>query len=114
MDQLVSILTQPKNALVKQFQELYAMNGVELHMSEGALRLVAHEAIEKKTGARGLRAILERLLLDSMFDLPDLEDVSAVYVDGEAGGQPVITHYHNSGSRRRRYRPSVRSVNRRI
>ncbi|GJD10190.1 CLP protease regulatory subunit CLPX1, mitochondrial [Galdieria sulphuraria] len=114
MDQLVSILTQPKNALVKQFQELYAMNGVELHMSEGALRLVAHEAIEKKTGARGLRAILERLLLDSMFDLPDLEDVSAVYVDGEPGGQPVITHYHSSGSRRRRYRPTVRSVNKRL
>ncbi|GJQ13969.1 hypothetical protein GpartN1_g5760.t1 [Galdieria partita] len=114
MDQLVSILTQPKNALVKQFQELYAMNGVELHMSDGALRLVAHEAIEKKTGARGLRAILERLLLDSMFDLPDLEDVSAVYVDGEPGGQPVITHYHSGGSRRRRYRPTVRSVNKRV
>eukprot|EP00871_Galdieria_phlegrea_P000176 jgi/Galph1/1159/GphlegSOOS_G5830.1 len=114
MEQLVTILTQPKNALIRQFQELYAMNGVELHVSEGALKMVAAQAVEKKTGARGLRAILERLLLDSMFDLPDLEDVSAVYVDGEPGKQPVVTHYHSNSSRRRRYRPSVRSVNKRL
>ena len=75
-DALVRILTEPKNALAKQYQRLFEMDGVELTFDEDALRAVAHKAIERKTGARGLRAILEDMMLDIMFDIPSREDVS--------------------------------------
>ena len=75
-DALVRILTEPKNALAKQYQRLFEMDGVELTFDEDALRAVAHKAIERKTGARGLRAILEDVMLDIMFDIPSREDVS--------------------------------------
>ena len=75
-DALVRILTEPRNALVKQYQRLFEMDGVELTFDEDALRAVAHKAIERKTGARGLRAILEDVMLDIMFDIPSREDVS--------------------------------------
>ncbi len=73
---LVRILTEPRNALAKQYQRLFEMDGVELTFDEDALRAVAHKAIERKTGARGLRAILEDVMLDIMFDIPSREDVS--------------------------------------
>jgi len=78
---LVQILTEPKNALVKQFQKLFAMEGVELDISESALRAVAQKALKRKTGARGLRSILESALLDTMYDLPSSPDVVRVEVD---------------------------------
>src|SRR5882672_9833500 len=78
---LIQILTQPKNALLKQFQKMFNMEGVELEVREGALKAVAHRALERKTGARGLRSILEHTLLNTMFDLPSLEKVVKVVVD---------------------------------
>lgn len=69
-DALVEILTAPKNALTKQYEKLFDIDNVELEIEEGALRAIANEAIERKTGARGLRSILEALMLDVMFDLP--------------------------------------------
>ncbi len=74
-DEMIKILVEPKNALVKQYQKLFELDGVELRFTEGALRAVAREAIRRKTGARGLRAILEEAMLDLMYDLPSLEGV---------------------------------------
>ena len=78
---LVKILVEPKNALVKQYQKLFDMEEVELAFSDEALHSVAKKAIERKTGARGLRSILEGILLDTMFDLPSMEGVDEVHVD---------------------------------
>ncbi len=78
---LIQILTQPKNALLKQFQKMFSMEGVELEVRDGALKAVAKRALERKTGARGLRSILEHTLLNTMFDLPSLEKVIKVVVD---------------------------------
>ena len=78
---LVRILTEPKNAVTKQYQRLFEMEGVELEFREDALRAVARKAMERKTGARGLRTILENVLLDTMYDLPSLEGVSKVVID---------------------------------
>ena len=78
---LVKILTEPKNAITKQFKRLFEMEGVELEFRPDALTAVARKAIKRKTGARGLRTILEQVLLDTMFDLPSLEHVSKVVVD---------------------------------
>lgn len=78
---LVSILTEPKNALTKQYRKLFEMEGVEVEFREGALKKMAEKAMERKTGARGLRSILEQVLLETMYDLPSLEDVSKVVID---------------------------------
>lgn len=78
---LITILTEPKNALTKQYRKLFEMEGVEIEFREGALKKVAEKAMERKTGARGLRSILEHVLLDTMYDLPSLEDVSKVVID---------------------------------
>jgi ATP-dependent Clp protease ATP-binding subunit ClpX len=78
---LIQILTEPKNALLKQYQKMFAMEGVELEVREQGLKAVAHKALERKTGARGLRSILENTLLNTMFDLPSLENVVKVVVD---------------------------------
>lgn len=78
---LVKILTEPKNALTKQYHKLFEMEGIEIEFREGALKKVAQKAMERKTGARGLRSILEHVLLDTMYDLPSLEDVSKVVID---------------------------------
>ncbi|GGD87227.1 ATP-dependent Clp protease ATP-binding subunit ClpX [Aureimonas endophytica] len=80
---LVQILVQPKNALVKQYQRLFEMENVELTFHENALRAIARRAIERKTGARGLRSIMEAILLDTMFDLPTLEGVQEVVISEE-------------------------------
>lgn len=80
-DALVQILTEPKNSLVKQYSKLFDMEGVELDFREDALRAVAHKAMTRKTGARGLRSILESVLLDTMYEVPSLEGVSKVVVD---------------------------------
>ncbi|MHB1205502.1 MAG: ATP-dependent Clp protease ATP-binding subunit ClpX [Rhodospirillaceae bacterium] len=80
---LIDILTRPKNALAKQYQRLFDMENVQLTFTEDALRTVAKKAITRKTGARGLRSIMESILLDTMFDLPGLEGVEEVVVNGE-------------------------------
>jgi ATP-dependent Clp protease ATP-binding subunit ClpX len=79
---LMQILTEPKNALVKQYGRLFQMEGCELDLRDDALRQVAHKAMDRKTGARGLRTIMEQVLLDIMYDLPSLDDVCKVVVDG--------------------------------
>ncbi len=78
---LVEILIEPKNALTKQYQKLFDMEGVELDFREDALRAIANRAMLRKTGARGLRTILENVLLDTMYDLPSMENVTKVVVD---------------------------------
>jgi ATP-dependent Clp protease ATP-binding subunit ClpX len=80
---LIDILTKPKNALVKQYQRLFEMEGVRLEFTEGALGSVAKRAVVRKTGARGLRSIMESILLDTMFDLPGLEGVEEVVINRE-------------------------------
>jgi len=82
-DALVQILTEPKNALVKQYQRLFEMEGVGLTFTEDALKAVAAKAIARKTGARGLRSIMEGILLETMFDLPGLEGVEEIVVNAE-------------------------------
>jgi ATP-dependent Clp protease ATP-binding subunit ClpX len=80
---LVEILTQPKNALVKQYQRLFEMEDVSLQFSEDALKSIAAKAIKRKTGARGLRSIMESILLEPMFDLPSLDGVEEMVINGE-------------------------------
>ena len=83
-DALITILTQPKNALVKQYQRLFELEDTKLSFTDDALNAIAKRAIERKTGARGLRSILEEILLDTMFDLPGLDEVTEVVVNEEA------------------------------
>jgi ATP-dependent Clp protease ATP-binding subunit ClpX len=80
---LIEILTKPKNALVKQYQRLFEMEDVSLGFSDGALDTIAKKAVERKTGARGLRSIMEDILLDTMFELPNLEGVEEVVINRE-------------------------------
>ena len=82
-DALVQILTRPKNALIKQYGRLFEMEDVELNFTEDALKAVALKAINRKTGARGLRSILESILLETMFDLPGLDEVEEIAINGE-------------------------------
>ncbi|MCE2927011.1 MAG: ATP-dependent Clp protease ATP-binding subunit ClpX [Rickettsiales bacterium] len=92
---LISILTEPKNALVKQYAKLFEMEGVRLKFSDDALKAVAAKAIKRKTGARGLRAILEGILLDLMYDIPSQENVEEVIINADVvdnNAAPVIVH----------------------
>ena len=82
-DALVQILTRPKNALIKQYGRLFEMEDVDLNFTEDALKAVAVKAINRKTGARGLRSILESILLETMFELPGLDDVEEIAINGE-------------------------------
>ncbi|WP_151640885.1 ATP-dependent Clp protease ATP-binding subunit ClpX [Corynebacterium sp. 11A] len=88
---LVKVLTEPRNALVKQYERLFEMDGVSLHFTEEALASIADQALERKTGARGLRAIMEEILVPIMYTVPDREDVSTVTITGAAArgeGEP--------------------------
>jgi ATP-dependent Clp protease ATP-binding subunit ClpX len=78
---LMTILTEPKNALTKQYIKLFKMEGVELEFRDSALQLIAKKALERKTGARGLRSIMEHSLLEIMYELPSIENLSKVVVD---------------------------------
>jgi len=92
---LVRILVEPRNALVKQYQQLYHMEGCELDIREEALHAIARKAMARKTGARGLRTILESVLLDSMYELPSMDNVVKVVVDEtviETGAEPLILY----------------------
>ncbi|MDR2244429.1 MAG: ATP-dependent Clp protease ATP-binding subunit ClpX [Burkholderiales bacterium] len=97
-DGLVKILTEPKNALIKQYQKLFRMEGVELEVREQALYAMARRALERKTGARGLRSILEQTLLDTMYELPGLTGFTQVVVDEAAVngvGKPLRVASYN-------------------
>ncbi len=96
---LIKILQEPKNSLIKQYQELFKLEGAKLVFKDNAIKEIAQKAINKKTGARGLRSILESVLLKTMFDLPSMENVNEVIVDsGAAKGQsqPIIVHSKNA------------------
>jgi len=92
---LIKILQEPKNSLTKQYQELFKLDGAKLTFKDNALKEIAQKAIKKKTGARGLRSILENILLKTMYDLPSQENIEEVIVDaGAARGQsqPILVH----------------------
>lgn len=95
---LVRILTEPKNALVKQYQHLLAYEGVEFHVTDEALTAIADEVIERETGARGLRAVFERIMLDTLYRLPSLDDVEACHVtiDSVCKNEPPQLVYRKS------------------
>jgi len=99
-DALIEILTKPKNALVKQYQRLFEMEDVTLTFKEDALTGIAKKAIERKTGARGLRSILEAILLDTMFELPGDSSIEEVVVNKDAvdgTAQPLVIHGDKKG-----------------
>ncbi len=92
---LVSILSEPKNALVKQYQRLFDMEGIKLEVTEDALKAIANKAIVRKTGARGLRSIMEQFLLNPMYDLPGMSTVEKVVINAdvvEGKGEPLLIH----------------------
>ena len=92
---LIQILTEPKNALTKQYQKLFSMEGVGLEFREGVLQAIAKKALVRKAGARGLRSIMEHALLDTMFDLPSMENVEKVVLDENSSSgeiQPVVMY----------------------
>jgi len=92
---LIRILTEPKNALTKQYKALFDMDGVNLEFREDALRAIAKKAIERKTGARGLRSILESILMDPMFDIPTATDIEEVIINEDVvtgTAQPLVVH----------------------
>ena len=92
---LIKILQEPKNSLIKQYQELFKLDGAKLTFKEAALKEIAQKAIKKKTGARGLRSILENILLKTMYDLPSQDNIEEVIIDSSAAkgqSQPVIVH----------------------
>jgi ATP-dependent Clp protease ATP-binding subunit ClpX len=94
-DALVEILVKPKNALIKQYQRLFEMEGVRLEFADDALRAVARKGIARKTGARGLRSIMESILLDTMFDLPMMNGVEEVVINREvAEGRAKPLHIY--------------------
>ena len=92
---LIKILQEPKNSLTKQYQELFKLDGAKLTFKDNALKEIAQKAIKKKTGARGLRSILENILLKTMYDLPSQENIEEVIVDAGAAkeqSQPILVH----------------------
>jgi ATP-dependent Clp protease ATP-binding subunit ClpX len=94
---LIKILVDPKNALTKQYKKLFEMENVQLRFTEGALLAVAKQAIERKAGARGLRAILEAIMLDVMFEVPSDPDIKEVIVSEDTvakGEKPLVVYQH--------------------
>jgi len=100
-DALITILTAPKNALVKQYQRLFELEDTKLTFTDDALAAIAKRAIERKTGARGLRSIMEDILLDTMFDLPGMDTVTEVVVNEEAVASEVAPlMIHDEGKKK--------------
>jgi ATP-dependent Clp protease ATP-binding subunit ClpX len=100
---LVNILTEPKNALTKQYEKLFSMESVGVEFRDDALHAIAHRAMERKTGARGLRSILENVLLDTMYDLPSLNNVSKVVIDAsviQGNSKPLLIYENESNSKK--------------
>ncbi len=97
---LIKILQEPKNSLIKQYQELFKLDGAKLIFKDNALKEIAQKAISKKTGARGLRSILENILLKTMYDLPSQDNIEEVIVDASSvkgQTQPILVHSKNEG-----------------
>jgi ATP-dependent Clp protease ATP-binding subunit ClpX len=98
---LVKILKEPKNSLIKQYKRLFEFEEVELEFQDEAIQEIAKKAISKKTGARGLRSILESILLKTMFELPDMENVIKVTVDStsvKGTSEPIVTYGKKSST----------------
>ena len=98
---LIQILTEPKNALIKQYQKLFDMEGVRLKFREDSLSAIANLALKRKLGARGLRAILEDIMLDMMYEIPSQDDIKEVVVSEETvnrGEQPLVVYEHKAES----------------
>ena len=98
---LVNILSEPKNALVKQYQRLFEMENVGLKFTDESLRAIAKLSIDRKLGARGLRAILEDVMLDLMYEIPSDEDIKEIVISEESisrGEQPLIVYEHKAES----------------
>ena len=94
---LVKILVEPKNALVKQYKKLFEMENVQLRITDGAFQAIARQAIERKSGARGLRAIIEALMLDVMFEIPSEPEIKEVVISEDTvqkNEKPIVV-YHN-------------------
>ncbi len=92
---LVKVLTEPKNALIKQYQALLSVDGIDLEFTEDALREIAREAIKRKTGARGLRAIIEDIMLDVMYEAPTQKTLKKVVIDKDVvlkNKPPIYVH----------------------
>ena len=111
-DMLMQILTEPKNALCKQYQKLLGMDGIELTFEDDAVRAIARQAIERRCGARGLRAIIENVMLDTMFELPSLPEVTGCIIDANAvnGGKPRLVEGIKRKSRRKAEEPKEETV----
>ncbi len=109
-DALITILTEPKNALVKQYQKLFEMEDVELTFTDGALSEISKQAIERKSGARGLRSIIEKILLNSMFDVPDMEDVVEVIVEEDTVKEHKEPVYKKSKSKKKKKQKASSSL----
>ncbi|HZH05436.1 MAG TPA: ATP-dependent Clp protease ATP-binding subunit ClpX, partial [Lautropia sp.] len=102
VEALVQILSEPKNALAKQYRKLFELENVELTFTTDALEMIAQKAILRKTGARGLRSIVEGILLDTMFDLPDMDGVSEIVIDKdvvEGRKAPIQVRNGNRGKK---------------
>jgi ATP-dependent Clp protease ATP-binding subunit ClpX len=92
-EQLVRVMTEPKNALIKQYAKLLEIDGVKLTITNGALRELANAAIKRGTGARGLRSLMEKLMLETMYEIPDSDDILSVKIDEKVAlgqAQPII------------------------
>lgn len=99
-EDLVNILTEPKNALVKQYQRLFEIDGVALEFETSALHAIAKLALERKTGARGLRAIIEAIMLDIMFDVPSREDIERIVITKDCVEKKAEAKYYNAKNRK--------------
>ena len=98
---LIKILQEPKNSLIKQYQELFKLEGAKLAFKDTAIKEIAQKAIKKKTGARGLRAIMENILLKTMYDLPGMENIQEVIVDANSAkglSEPILIHSKGDSS----------------
>lgn len=101
---LLDILIRPKNALVKQYQKLFSFENVDLKFTDGALKAIAQEALKRRTGARGLRGVIESSMLDVMFDIPGMTNVKEVIIDDKTireGGKPLMVHYTDEEMKQR-------------
>ncbi len=110
---LMQILTEPKNAVVKQFQKLFAMEEAELEIRPDALKAIARKAIKRKTGARGLRSILESALLDTMYELPTQSNIKRVVLEEAAitgEGKPLLVFADESEPKQEPKKPVVRDA----
>lgn len=99
-EDLIRILTEPKNALVKQYQKIFAMDNVNLKFEKNALEVIAEKALERGTGARGLRSILEDIMMDIMYEIPSREDVVRVVIHDKAANKEEKAKYYNKNNRK--------------